>query len=290
MDDSLEKIRNYCNGKIQPESEFFKYSDKNKPIRLFEYTKEEAERSESSDTGFEAIPSNKKLIVIKNDKNYGFAEGNNIGIRYSIKAISPDYVFLLNNDTVVDNEFLTRLVDVAESDSKIGVLGPKNYFYEKNGRTDILSFIGGSLNLKKYPGYFNMGENLPDAPKYSEGIIECDWITGAAMMLKIKEVPIKFLNSNLFFGCEDADLGIKLKRKGYKIVAVLNSKIWHKCGISRKKFSKKRLKRLFRDTKTNLTFLKMHNPHYYLFLPLYFIQLLYLILSNGFKRIFHQND
>ena len=114
-------------------------------------------------------------------------------------------------------------------------------------------------------------------------------MTGAAMMIKIKEIPIKFLNSNLFFGCEDSDLGIKLKQNGYKIVGVLSSKIWHKCGISRKKSSKKKLQRLCRDTKTNLKFLKTHNPYYYLFLPLYFLQLFILILSNAFNKIFYRN-
>ncbi|MCE5214153.1 MAG: glycosyltransferase, partial [Methanobacterium sp.] len=49
---------------------------------------------------------NKKLILIVNDENYGFAEGNNIGIRYAQKNFNPDYILLLNNDTIVDKEFL----------------------------------------------------------------------------------------------------------------------------------------------------------------------------------------
>ncbi len=49
-------------------------------------------------------------------RNYGFAEANNIGIRYALETQDPDYFLLLNNDTVVDKQFLTELVGVAESD------------------------------------------------------------------------------------------------------------------------------------------------------------------------------
>jgi GT2 family glycosyltransferase len=287
-DNSIDEIKEYCIGKNIPASDFFTYTKENKPITVFEYTKEESENIENKESELEKLSSDNKLIVIKNDKNYGFAEGNNIGIRYTLKAQDPDYILLLNNDIVVDKNFLTELVKISESDIKIGVAGPKNIFYEKNGRKDVISFLGGKLNLKHYPGYFHIGENLIDSQQYSQGFVECDWITGASLLLKVKEIPIKFLNSNLFFGCEDADLGIRLKKNGFKIIAVLNSKIWHKCGVSRKKSSKKKWQGLKRDTKTNLAFLKMHNNNYYIFLPLYFLQLLLLILSNLFKKILNK--
>jgi len=60
-----------------------------------------------------------KVNLIENKKNYGFAEGNNIGIKLVIQS-SPDYVLLLNNDTTVDKNFLYELVKVAEENHSVG--------------------------------------------------------------------------------------------------------------------------------------------------------------------------
>ena len=72
--------------------------------------------------------SSRRLILIKNDENAGFAEGNNIGIRYALNYLNSDYILLLNNDTVVDKEFLVEMLKVSESDDKIGIAGPKIYY------------------------------------------------------------------------------------------------------------------------------------------------------------------
>src|SRR5512137_3063861 len=53
--------------------------------------------------------------VVRNEKNYGFAAGNNIGIKFALDHSSPDYVFLLNNDTTLAPDFLDELVTAAES-------------------------------------------------------------------------------------------------------------------------------------------------------------------------------
>ena len=53
--------------------------------------------------------------IIANDRNYGFAEGNNIGMRYALDSFDPTYLLLLNNDTVVAPDFLDKLFKVADS-------------------------------------------------------------------------------------------------------------------------------------------------------------------------------
>lgn len=78
-DESLEMIREYCQGKIKVESKFFEYSGENKPIKIVEYAREEAESGGGKEKEIEGLPSNRKLVIIKNEKNYGFAGDNNIG-------------------------------------------------------------------------------------------------------------------------------------------------------------------------------------------------------------------
>ena len=123
-DDSIEKIRDYCSGKIIPESNYVSYTDQNKPILVKEIDYNEIEAIELEETFINSsLNPEKNLIFIKNDRNYGFAEGNNIAIRFVMQKINPDYVLLLNNDTVVDKKFLMELIHVAQKGEKIGFVG-----------------------------------------------------------------------------------------------------------------------------------------------------------------------
>lgn len=274
-DQSIEMITEYCQGKLETKSPFFKYNPSNKPIRMEIITKEESESDEVI-----IKSSNPEITLLKNDKNYGFAKGNNIGIKYALKNFNPDYVFLLNNDTVVEPNSLTELIKPFNEYSNIGISGPLIYYYDES---DVVANLGGKVDITKYPGYYDLIESRTPAD-YPNNIIECDWVSGAALMLKIRETPIKYLNEKLFFGCEDIDLAILLEEQGYKSIVNLNSHIWHKEGVSRKKRSSASVKRALMEIKSNLTFLKAHNNHYYWYLPLYSLQIIQLYLLVILKR------
>ena len=74
----------------------------------------------------EAYPN--ELDVIKNEANYGYTGGNNIGIEYAMSKYKPDYILILNNDIIVHPEFLDQLVIATLSDSTIGIVGGKVYY------------------------------------------------------------------------------------------------------------------------------------------------------------------
>jgi GT2 family glycosyltransferase len=276
-DDSIERIEDYCEGKIKVSSPFFKYISDSKPIELIEYS----EDALKSTHNMECKSSDKRLFLLKNDKNYGFAEGNNIGINYAIQS-DPDYILLLNNDTVVEKDFLNKLVEVAEADEDVGILGPLIYYYDFDGKTNVPANLGGKVDLSKYPGYYDLVE--VDNEDTLNDIIECDWISGAAMMMKSRDVPIKYLNNTLFFGNEDIDLCINLKERGYKIISVHNSIIWHKEGVSRKKRSSALIKKVLLEIEVNLKFLKLHKNHFYLYLPVYILQIAVLYFALMLKK------
>ena len=224
-DDSIQKIKEYCEGKINVESKFFEYSDKNKPIKIIECTREEVETGRGKEKEIEDLPSNKKLILIKNEKNYGFAEGNNIAMRYTLKALNlnPDYVLLLNNDTVVDREFLGELVKVAENDEKIGIVGGVVFYYYEPKKVQSFglerSFLTGKT-INKFKG------------KNKESIKElnnANYISGCAMLVRstvLKDVGL--LDPTYFLYHEDADFCQRVKNSNYKIIAVPTSYIYHK--------------------------------------------------------------
>lgn len=230
-DESLEKIKEYCEGEVKVESKFYEYDPSNKPIKIIEYTREEAEAGGGKEKEIVDLPSNKKLMIIKNEKNSGFAEGNNIGMRYVLKALNPDYILLLNNDTVVDPEFLGELVKVAESDERIGIVGPKIYNYDFDGRSDIIWFAGGKVDISRgQPSH--MGFNEKDSDMYNS-IREFDFITGCAFLVNTSVIEKTGLLNPIFFaGFEDIDWSIRVHENGYKLLFAPSSRIWHKISAS----------------------------------------------------------
>ena len=223
-DESVDKIKEYCEGKIKVESKFFEYDPGNKPIKIIEYTREEADAGKSKEKETIDLPSNRKLILIKNEKNYGFAEGNNIAMRYALKALNPGYVLLLNNDTVVDNEFFSELVKVGEGDEKIGVVGPTVYCYGDQNR---IQSAGVNLCWNKGTGD-PLRLNEIDDGQFNK-IVEVDYVAGCALLAKSGVFEkIGYLNQEYFAYVEEADWCVRAKKAGYKVLYVPKAKIWHK--------------------------------------------------------------
>src|SRR5690606_24319194 len=74
-----------------------------------------------------------ELTLIRNPENLGFTGGNNVGIKYACES-GFKYLMLLNNDTEVEPDFLTPLIERMEEDDKIGAIQPKFYFLLNKGK------------------------------------------------------------------------------------------------------------------------------------------------------------
>lgn len=232
-DESIEKIKDYTKGELIITSDFFKYNHLNKPIKLFEYTKEEIYLIKELKKEYYELFPHKKLILIKNDNNYGFAEGNNIGIKYALNILNADYLLLLNNDTTVDKYFLNELIGVAETNEYIGILGPTIYDYNCENK---IQSAGTNLKWKKGIG-IKFRYNEIDNGTF-EKIIEFDYVSGCAILIKDDVFKkIGYLNKNYFAYWEETDFCIRANNVGYKVVSIPKSKIWHKELTSTKKIS-----------------------------------------------------
>lgn len=230
-DGSIQKILQYAKGKYDIKSRLFEYNPGNKPINVVIYSREEAMRKNSVEGDILSLPSNKRLVLLVNEKNYGYAEGNNIAIRFALKAFDPQYVLLINNDVVVDKQFLAELVKAAERERKIGVVGPKIYYKAFLGRNDIINFAGEDIVLWKAKG-IRYGFNEMDKGQYDR-IKEVDKIDGACMLIK-KQVfgDVGMFDPVFFMGWEETDFCLRAKKKGYKIIYVPTAKVWHKVSSS----------------------------------------------------------
>lgn len=164
-----------------------------------------------------------QVEVILNDKNYGFSGGMNIGIQKAMD-LGADYVFILNNDTIVDDDCLMNLYNSITSNSSAAVAGP------------AIMYHSNPEKLWQAGGYFNklkMGVTVPDkGKKYSEinhNTIEVSFLTGCALLVPRKTFQIVgFFDTSLFFYGDDVDYGLRIKKSGLKMLFVPTAKVWHK--------------------------------------------------------------
>ncbi len=163
------------------------------------------------------------VVIIQTGENLGFAGGNNVGIRYALRH-GADYTWLLNNDTVVDSEALGELLKIAESDTKIGVVGSKIYYYN---RPDILWFAGGRITrLAKL--VHHLGLNQADTQLHQENL-DVDFITGCSILVRSATIQqVGLMREEYFLYGEDVDWNIRIKKAGWKIKWAASSKLWHK--------------------------------------------------------------
>lgn len=229
-DDSIEKIKEYCNGKLKVKSEFFEYTPKNKPIKVFEYS-QDVNKHPKLVNEFKKLSCNRKLMIIKNDSNYGFAEGNNIGIRFALKNLDPDYIMLLNNDTVVERNFLGEMIQIAESKKNIGFVGPKIYYYDFKGKKNVLDFAGGKINMWIGKPQ-HIGINEVDKKQY-DSLRKVDYINGACMLAK-KEMlnKVGLLDPIYFLYWEENDWCYRAHQLGFESFYTPKAQIWHKTAVS----------------------------------------------------------
>ena len=85
-----------------------------------------------------------QTVYIESAENLGFSGGNNIGIRKAIEN-EFDYMLLLNNDTTVEPDFLSILIDAATKKNNVGIVGGKIAFYSKPSH---LWYGGGHMDEK----------------------------------------------------------------------------------------------------------------------------------------------
>lgn len=167
------------------------------------------------------------ISLLETGRNLGYAEGNNVGIRHALKH-GADFILLLNNDTVVDPDFLTKLMEATEQYPEFVVLGPKIYYYHEPDRI----WCAGNKWTGWKTGFKQVGDGDIDGPGYNE-ITETDYIIGCALFAK-REVfeRIGLLDPRFFLTYEETDWCYRARKAGYRCLVVPGAKIWHKVATS----------------------------------------------------------
>ena len=185
----------------------------------------------STDDSVRRLTVSKKdfeFILLKSKQNNGFSAGNNIGIRYALDH-GADYVLLLNNDTVVEPDFLSAAVAASEKDKNVGLTIGKILYYNE---PELIWYAGGELKQPyNYPIHCGFRQKK-NAPEYNQKRY-VTYATGCYFLLKRKAIEkVGLMDEDYFLYCEDTDYSIRMTRGGYKMLYCPQSVIYHKVSAS----------------------------------------------------------
>jgi len=172
-----------------------------------------------------------KITQIFNEENLGFAGGNNQGIRLALKE-GADYVLLLNNDTVVEPDFLKKMVEAAEEEETAGIVGPLILFDSKKTIWSAGGRIGRCFTRGELIGYKEKNEG-----QY-RFVEQVDYISGTCLLIKTEFIrKIGLISEDYFLYYEDTDWCLRAKAVGGRCLLAPQAVIYHKASRSTREFS-----------------------------------------------------
>ncbi len=177
----------------------------------------------SENYAFKIIKKSENIKLIKNKVNLGFAKACNQGLDKS----KGQYILLLNNDTKVNPNFLTRLVNRLEDDPSIGVIQPKIYLMDKPGYLDNAGSFLTRIGFLEHWGFMQKdGEEFDNEREVFS-------VKGACMLIRRKVIEEVGLFDEVFFSYfEESDFCWRVWLSGSSVIYFPQAFIYHKVGFT----------------------------------------------------------
>ncbi|MFP4379847.1 MAG: glycosyltransferase family 2 protein [Candidatus Sumerlaeia bacterium] len=189
-----------------------------------------------------------QMECVETHKNLGYAGGNNVAMRIALEREIP-YCLILNNDTTIAPDMIGRLVDTAQEDDALAVIGPQVYRYEE---PETLFYPGWKIDWEKW-----LFHRVP-APENPPAVFDVDYVQGCGVLFRTAFLRGHGLfDEDFFLYCEDADICVRAQRSGFRTVEIPAAKMWHKGYASSGKDSP--LKTYY-GLRNRLLFIRKHAP------------------------------
>ncbi len=243
-----------------------------------------------------------EVCLIENKKNIGYVKSVNQGVAYGLN-MEVDYIWIFNNDVVVDEDSLKRLIDVGQQDESIGIVAPVIYSYDN---PEVIDNVGYKINF--WIGRLKILKCGRDIFKnHEDKIADVDSILGCSNLIKasvFKKVGLFQTIYELYF--EETDFNVRARQNGYRVVVVRDAQVWHKNASTMNKFIFRRAYLLLRNLflfellNVRLKQLAVFIPYYFLIHLPYFIirgsiygaavkltrvKENYLVIKIGYKKL-----
>ena len=226
----------------------------------------------SKDTSVELIQNNfPNVKIVSFNKNYKYAKGYNLGFQ---KIENAEYTIFLNNDTIVNKDFIGFLINQLKKDKSIMQVAPKILYHKSN----LIWFAGGKLNLLLGIIY-HIGIRKENGINFNK-IKQIDFATGCCFAMRSNDFKkIGMFDESFDMYCEDVDLSLRITKFGGKIHYVPQSKIYH--NVSHSFGGQKSIKKILLKYKSRVFLVRKHKPFSF---P---IILIFLSIGFLFEFFFH---
>lgn len=182
----------------------------------------------STDNSVEYVTSTfPNVDILELNENLGFAAGNNVGFKHAVLAYNMKFVIFLNNDTIVDENFIKPLL-LPFNDLTVGQTAPK-IFYESE--KEKIWYAGGKVNL--WTGnIFHEGIRKIDTERFKKNK-NTDYATGCCFCIKKSDFEkLNGFDESFSMYGEDVDLSLRVMKSGKNVFFIPESKIYHKVSAS----------------------------------------------------------
>jgi GT2 family glycosyltransferase len=173
-----------------------------------------------------------KYAFVDNGRNLGYAGGNNSGVCLAMNDPACEYIWLLNNDTVVDSRALIEALDRARGDKRIGICGSTLVYFDD--RSTIQAFAGSKYEpasgRSRHVGACAHITDIPIDPTDTESELSC--IVGAAMLVSREFVEqVGMMQEDYFLYYEELDWAARGATR-FRLGYAPRSLVYHKEGAS----------------------------------------------------------
>ncbi len=168
------------------------------------------------------------VTVLQNDQNRGFAEANNIGIRYLLSK-GVNWIWVLNNDTIVDSACLEHLLEEADDQQRPMILGARIHYYD---HPEVIWYAGGAIAAATL-----QARHITDARLGIERTVPVEFVTGCSMFGNRAAFERFLFDPRYFAYCEDVELCLRFRKGGGTLLYVPRAVIRHRIAATAKKMS-----------------------------------------------------
>ncbi len=181
----------------------------------------------SSDGSLEAIQAQYPAVqVIPLTENLGYAGNNNVGIA-AAAAQGADWVFVLNEDTLLASDCLRRLAEAGEALPQAGILGPMVYHFDE---PQVIQSAGGRMSDDWRA--WHAGQNELDQGQYPAPR-PVEWISGCAILVRRAVIEqAGMLDARFFYYFEETEWCLRAREAGWQVYHIPQAHLWHK-GVQR---------------------------------------------------------
>lgn len=228
QDHSIERLTEWADGLLEVKTDArdgdrgWAYRPATKPVPYVLY--------ETRDHAFSVPPiGDAPIVFISTGENLGYAGGNNVGIRFATTVLGAEYVWVLNNDTVVDRHAIANFARAFDLRPDAAVLGSRLMQYSSPQTIQALG--GGALHASvARDTQFGRGK------RNHEGLhaeMELEHVVGASMFIRGDAIEdVGLLDESYFLYREETDWCLQMRKSGWRLLYCPESVVWHKEGHS----------------------------------------------------------